>query len=177
MSKLKIGENAVDFNLPGVDGRNYSLENFRDSPLLAVVFSCVHCPYVRAWEGRMIDLQDRYASKGLAFAVINPNDGTRYPADNFDNMKVHAGQMKYNFPFLRDESQDVARAYGAERTPEIFLFGADRKLVYTGVIDDNYEDPKAVTRRYLRDAIDAALEGRPAPVESTPPVGCTIKWK
>ncbi|MBN2289116.1 MAG: thioredoxin family protein [Candidatus Glassbacteria bacterium] len=177
MSKLKTGDTAIDFSLPGTEGGNYSLSSFKDSKALAVVFSCVHCPYVLAWEGRLIDLARKYRSAGFAMVLICANDPVKYPADNFENMAEHARKKLYPFPFLQDESQEVARAYGAERTPEIFLFDSGRRLVYHGAPDDNHEDPGAVRARYLKDAVEAVLAGKPVAVEQIPPVGCTIKWK
>ncbi|MCE5273414.1 thioredoxin family protein [bacterium] len=177
MPKLKVGDAAVGFDLPGVDGKRYSLDSFSGSPVLAVVFSCVHCPYVLAWEERIKALAAEYGPRGAAFVLINANDPVKYPVDSFDGMKKHADEKGFAFPFVQDQSQEVARAYGAERTPEVFLFDKDRRLVYTGAVDDNYDNPGAVGHRYLKDALDAALAGHPAPVASTPPVGCTIKWK
>jgi len=177
MPKLKTGDAAVGFDLPGVDGERYSLDSFKSSPVLAVVFSCVHCPYVLACEDRLKALAAEYGPRGAAFVLINANDPVKYPVDSFEGMKKHAADKGFAFPFVQDRSQEVARAYGAERTPEIFLFDKSRRLVYTGAVDDNYDNPGAVTRRYLKDALEAVLACSPAPVESTPPVGCTIKWK
>ena len=177
MSKLNLGDQIIDFNLPATDAGTYSPESFRDKIALAVIFSCVHCPYVKAWEDRLIDLGKQYQSTGLDMVLICSNDAVKYPADNFENMTGHAREKQYPFPFLHDERQEVARAYGAERTPEVFLFDYERKLVYHGAPDDNYEDPGAVKQEYLRDAIEAVLEGEPVPTPQTPPVGCTIKWK
>ncbi|HUU28403.1 MAG TPA: thioredoxin family protein [archaeon] len=177
MSALKIGDRALDFNLPATDGKHYSLESFKDKKSLAVVFSCVHCPYVKAWEDRLIALQKEYADKGVAFVLICANDAVKYPQDSFSSMKKQARDKNYPFPYLHDESQEVAKAYGAQRTPEIFLFGQGRKLAYHGAVDDNYEDPGRVRQAYFRDAVQSVLEGKPAPKPETAPAGCTIKWK
>ncbi|MBW7998060.1 MAG: thioredoxin family protein [Candidatus Glassbacteria bacterium] len=177
MAKLSIGDRAVDFNLPGSDGKNYSLDSFRDGKALAVIFSCVHCPYVLAWEDRMIELQNEFADKGAKFVLICANDAVNYPQDSFDNMKIHAEEKNYPFPFVHDESQEVSRAYGAERTPEVFLFDSERKLVFHGAVDDNYEDPGAVTETWLRDALEAVTSGNTPAKQSVPARGCTIKWK
>ncbi len=177
MPKLKSGDSIVAFDLPGVDGRRYSLDSFKESKALAVVFSCVHCPYVLAWEDRLIALSAEYSGRGVSFVLINANDALKYPADSFENMKTHAAEKKYAFPFLQDETQAVARAYGAERTPEVFLFDRARRLVYTGAVDDNYDNPSAVTKPYLKEALDAVLDGSAVKTPATPPVGCTIKWK
>lgn len=177
MANLKPGDRAVPFRLPGVDGRQHALEDYADRDVLVVIFSCNHCPYVRAWEDRMVAIQRDYAPRGVQFLVISSNDPEQYPEDSFDRMKERAREKGYNFPYLYDETQEVARAYGAERTPEVFVFDRDRRLRYHGAIDDNYEDPKKVRRHYLRDALDAVLAGRDPEVAETPPVGCTIKWR
>jgi len=176
-ANVSIGDNAIDFSLPGTDGRTYSLDSFKDKKALAVVFSCVHCPYVLAWEDRLIELGRDYSGKGVAFVLICSNDAVKYPQDSFDNMKRHAAEKSYPFPFVHDESQAVARAYGAERTPEIFLFDGGRKLTYHGVVDDNYENPAAVRQSYLKDGIEAVLEGIAPNTTWVSPRGCTIKWK
>jgi peroxiredoxin len=177
MNRLKIGDVAPDFNLPGVDGKNYSLSSFADKKAVVVIFSCNHCPYVIAYEDRMIAIQRDYADKGVALVAINPNDDVKYPADSFDKMAIRAKEKGFNFPYLRDETQEIARAYGATRTPEIFLLDESRRLVYHGRIDDNAMDPNGVKRHDLREALDELLEGKEISVTETTPVGCTIKWK
>lgn len=177
MAALSLGEQAKSFSLPGIDGEEYSLGRFEGSSALAVIFSCNHCPYVQAWEDRMVEIQSDYQDRGVQFVAINANDASKYPDDDFDSMKTRARVKGFNFPYLHDEGQDVARAYGAERTPEVFLFDADRHLRYHGAIDDSYDDPEAVEATYLRDAIDALLSGKEPEVKTSKPVGCTIKWK
>jgi peroxiredoxin len=177
MSKLKIGDKAIPFALPGVDGEEHSLADYADKAAVAVVFSCNHCPYVLAWEDRMIQVQADYAGKGVQLIAIGSNDAQKYPADSFAKMKEHAREKGFNFPYLRDETQEVARFYGAERTPEFFLFDKGGVLRYHGAPDDNYDDPQAVQQQYLRDALDAVLAGETPAIAETPPVGCTIKWK
>ena len=125
----------------------------------------------------MVQIQTDYASKGAQLIAINANDAVKYPEDSFEKMKERVKEKHFNFPYLRDETQEVARAYGAERTPEVFLFDKAGTLRYHGVIDDNYDDPAAVKVKYLRDAIDAVLSGKQPPTAETKPVGCTIKWK
>jgi peroxiredoxin len=177
MAKIKIGGKAVDFNLPGIDGNNHSLTEYSRSDIVAVIFSCNHCPYVRAWEDRMVQIQSDYAGRGVRLIAINANDATKYPDDSFDKMKERSREKRFNFPYLYDESQQVAQAYGAERTPEVFLFDKAGTLRYHGVIDDNYDDPKGVRVKFLRLAIDATLRGEAPETAETKPVGCTIKWK
>jgi peroxiredoxin len=177
MAKIKIGDNAIPFTLPGVDDKEHALSDYKDAEALAVVFSCNHCPYVRAWEDRMVQIQSDYADKGVQFLAINSNDIRRYPEDSFPKMKERALEKGFNFPYLFDDSQEVPRAYGAERTPEVFLFDQSGVLRYHGAIDDNYDNPNAVKKHYLRDALDAILAGGTPPAQETTPVGCTIKWK
>lgn len=174
---LKIGDPAPPFSLPGVDGRTQSLDGFADKPVLVVVFSCNHCPYVQAYEDRLVAIQRDYAGRGVQVMAINSNDDVQYPEDSFEQMVARARAKGFNFLYLRDASQAVARAYGATHTPQLFVFDRARKLRYTGKIDDNWQNPQAVTRRYLRDAIEALLADR-APAEAqTHAIGCTIKWK
>jgi peroxiredoxin len=173
---LTLATEAPPFDLPGVDGANHSLEEYADTPALAVVWSCNHCPYVQAWEGRMIELQREYGDRGFRLVAINSNDADAYPEDSFDEMQKRAERQGFNFDYLYDEDQSVLRAYGAERTPEVFLFDRDRKLVYHGAIDDS-RDESEVSQRYLRVAIEAVLSGEEPPLPETPPVGCSVKWR
>ncbi|MCI4356626.1 MAG: thioredoxin family protein [Thermoplasmata archaeon] len=174
---LRPGDAAPDFALPGVDGRTYSLADFREARLLVVTFWCNHCPYVQAWETRAIALAQEYAPKGVRFVMVNANDDRAYPDDSFDRMKARAVQKHYPFPYLRDESQATARSYGALVTPHPMLFGPDRRLLFQGRIDDHHEDPSRVHAHYLADAIDAALAGRPVRPAERPVLGCSVKWK
>jgi len=177
MAKLKPGDKAIPFTLPGVDGKRHTLADYANKNALVIIFSCNHCPYVRAWEDRVIQIQADYAEKGVQLIAINANDARKYPEDSFPKMKERAQEKGFNFPYLHDETQEVARAYGAERTPEVFLFDKNGALRYHGAIDDNYENPSAVRSHYLRDALNAVLAGQTPPTIETPPVGCTIKWK
>ncbi|MDH5782696.1 MAG: thioredoxin family protein [Candidatus Bathyarchaeota archaeon] len=172
-----MGDPAPDFNLPGVDGKDYGLDDFKDKKIVIVMFSCNHCPYVKAYEDRFVELQRDYEGKGVVLIAINPNDDKKYREDSFENMKIRARQKSFNFPYLRDENQSVARAYGAERTPEVFVLDEKRTLRYHGRIDDNVYDPRQVRQHYVRDALDSLLEGEKVPLENTEPVGCTVKWK
>ena len=174
---LPPGTPAPPFELPGVDGRTWSLDDFSEAKLLVVVFTCNHCPYAKASEQRLVDIQRDYASRGVRLVAINPNDAERYPDDDFEHMKRRAAERGFNFPYLRDESQQVARAYKAACTPDVYVFDAERKLVCQSRIDDNWQEPEKVTRRDLRLILDALLEGRPLPFEPVPSMGCSIKWK
>jgi thiol-disulfide isomerase/thioredoxin len=170
---LGIGDLAPSFSLPTTAGGTAGLDAL-EGPVV-VTFWCNHCPYVRAWEDRFMALATEYAGRA-AFVAINANDAERYPTDSFEDMAARAAERGYPFPYAHDATQEVARAYGAERTPEVFLLDADRRVAYHGAIDDSHE-ADGVSASYLREALDALLEGRAPAVEDTAPVGCTIKWK
>jgi thiol-disulfide isomerase/thioredoxin len=179
---LPIGATIPDFSgLRGTDGKTYSLDSFSAAKVLVIVFSCNHCPYVQAYEDRMIAFQKKYGSKGVQLVAVNANEIRNYPEDNFDEMVKRATQKGFNFPYLRDENQDAATAFGATHTPEFFVCDTDtdgkRRLRYHGKMDDNYQSPAKVTRRYLNDAVDAILAGEPVSEPQTHSIGCTIKWK
>jgi peroxiredoxin len=174
---LALQSRLIPFSLKGTDGRTYRPEDFAQAKVFGVIFTCNHCPYARAWEDRLIRIQRDYANRGVRFVLINSNDPAKVPDDSFDQMKARAQTKGYPFPYLFDETQEVAKAYGATRTPEIFLFDENQTLRYHGAPDDNYEDPAAVQHQYLRDALDAILAGSAPPTPETKPVGCTIKWK
>ena len=174
---LPLGGSAPDFSLPGTDGTAYSLSSFAASTLLVVSFTCNHCPYALGVEDRFIRLAKEYQARGAAFVAISANDAKNYPADSFENMKQRAEEKQYPFPYLYDESQTTAKAYGAVCTPHLFVFDAKRKLIYEGRIDDNWKDESAVKVHDLRDALEAALTNQPVPRPQTNPMGCSIKWK
>ena len=174
---LKLGSKLPDFNLPSTDGKNYSVDSFADKKALIVIFSCNHCPYVIAYEERMKQIQEDYSLKGVAIVAINSNDDKEYPDDSFENMKKRADEKNFNFPYLRDESQEIAKAFDATHTPEIFLFDEKRELAFHGKIDDNWQEPEKAKSKYLREALDELLEGKEISVPETFTIGCTIKWK
>ncbi|MDE2489483.1 MAG: thioredoxin family protein [Elusimicrobia bacterium] len=176
---MKIGDKAPEFRLPGVDGKTHALSALKGAKATIVVFSCNHCPYVVMNEDRLIAAAKDYAAKGVAMAAINANDAAGYPDDSFERMKERAAQKRFPFPYLRDESQDAARAYGATHTPHLFVFDKDLKLAYTGSVDDdnNYKTRKTAEKLYLRDALDDLVAGRPVRTPETHAIGCTIKWK
>ncbi|MFC2030972.1 thioredoxin family protein [Chloroflexota bacterium] len=177
MANVKIGNPAPSFELPAVDGEVRSLAAISEGKrATAVVFMCNHCPYVLAWMDRLVAASNDYAGDGVAFVAINSNDAVKYPADSFDAMATLAAEYSLPFPYLHDETQQVAEAYGAERTPEVFLFDAGLELRYHGAPDDNYDEAQAGVP-YLRDALDAVLAGGDPATQETPPAGCTIKWK
>jgi len=173
---IDVGKPAPGFNLKGVDGRMHSLDDYADKKAVVVVFTCNHCPTAVQYEDRLVELQRDYAPKGVQLIAINPNEDKGHPTDSFDHMVQRAKDKGFCFPYLRDESQDVARAYGALRTPHVFLLNAKRKVAYTGRIDDNPDDPQAVGRHDLRQAIDEVLARKRVTVPVTKSVGCSVKW-
>ncbi len=174
--KLQIGLQLPKFNLLGIDDKYYSQDEFANTPILIIVFGCNHCPYVQANEQRLVEIQNDYKDS-VRIVEINSNDATGYPEDSFAHMKIRAAQQGFNFPYLRDETQQIAKDFGATHTPEIFVFDKNRKLVYHGKIDDNWQYPEQVKTSYLRDAIDETLNEIAISVPETYSIGCTIKWK
>ncbi|MCL5028698.1 MAG: thioredoxin family protein [Bacteroidetes bacterium] len=174
---LSIGSKCPDFNLKGVDLKNYNLKSFTGKKALVVIFSCNHCPYVQAYEDRIISLQKKYFEKSLQIIAINSNDDSQYEEDSFEGMIDRAKEKEYNFPYLRDDDQSIANAFGATHTPEIFLFDSERILVYHGKIDDNWLEENKVKKQYLKNAIEETLAGKEISIPETYSLGCTIKWR
>ena len=172
---MALGSPAPDFDLLGVDGRRHALVSFAENPVLVVVFSCNHCPYVRDYEGRMVSIQRDYASKGVQLVAVNSNDDKAYPEDGFAEMVRRAKEKGFNFPYLRDETQKVVEAYGGVCTPHVFAFDSRRLLRYRGRIDDS-RDPSKVAHPDLRNALDDMVAGNSVRVPDTKPFGCSIKW-
>lgn len=175
-AKLKLGSPIPQFNLISTNGEYYSNNSFFDKKILIVVFSCNHCPYVQAYEKRLILLQDKFTND-IAVIAINSNDEVGYPEDSFEEMKKRASKIGFNFPYLRDESQEVAKSFDATHTPEIFMFDKKRKLIFHGKIDDNWQNENLVKNRYLENAIIEYLKDEEISIPETFTIGCTIKWK
>ena len=173
---LEIGAACPPFTLPGTDDKTHSLTDFA-SEILVVVVSCNHCPYVIAYEPRLVTLAERYQERGVAFVAVNANDATRYPDDGMEPMKARARERGFPFPYLRDDSQAFVRALGARFTPELYVFDRERKLRYHGRIDDNHRDEAKVTSKDLENALDALRAGQAPPVAETVAFGCSVKWK
>lgn len=172
---IPLGSKAPDFDLPGTDGANHTLASFGGSPILTVVFTCNHCPYSKAYEDRLVAVQRDYASKGVQLVAINSNDEKSYPEDSFPEMVKRAKEKGFNFPYLRDQSQEVVESYGAVCTPHVFVFDGSRTLRYRGRVDDSKELSK-VTINDLRNALDDLVAGVGVRVPDTRPFGCSIKW-
>jgi len=173
----ELGAPCPDFRLPAVDGKTYARDDFPAKPALVVMFICNHCPYVKAVEDRLIRLAREFEPRGVQFVAVCANDAENYPDDAFDKLAARWRERGYGFPYLHDEAQDVARAFGAVCTPDIFVFDRDRRLAYRGRIDDSWKDESRVTRRELADALDALVAGKQPSREQRPSMGCSIKWR
>lgn len=177
---LNPGDNAVDFSLTNVDGTTVSLSDYSSKKGVIVIFTCNTCPFAKAYENRIIQLHQKYAEQGFPVVAINPNDDEVQPADTWEKMKKKAADKEFPFPYLKDETQDIYKAYGATRTPHIFLLsnsGSEFKVAYIGAIDDNAMDASGVTKRYLESAIEAVKSGGTPDPAVTKAIGCTIKGK
>lgn len=175
--KLKLGDPAPRFtNLPGVDGRSYSLDSFKGNKAFVVVWYCNHCPYAQAYRERFNDVAKDYTPRGVGFIAINSNDAKQYPEDDFEHMKTHAQQYRLVFPYAFDESQQVAEAYGAVCTPHVQVFDQQRLLRYQGRFDGDQLNATAGRAKELRAALDDLLAGRPVKEPVTRAFGCSIKW-
>ncbi len=173
---LPLDAPAPDFHLPGTDGRIHALADFAAAPVLVVAFTCNHCPYVIGSEDRLIAFADEYRPRGARLVCINSNEQVEHPTDDLAHMVERAAAKGFPFPYLRDEDQRVALAYGALRTPHFYAFDAGRKLRYTGRMDDHPKDASRATTHELRDAVDDLLAGRRPAVPLTNPLGCNVKW-
>jgi peroxiredoxin len=165
------------FNLPCIDGKKYSSSDFSEKKILVIAFTCNHCPYVQAYEERIMQLQCEYLHKRVQVICINANEIQNYPEDRFEKMMERAREKNFNFIYLRDEDQTVANKFFATHTPEFFLFDEKRKLRYHGRFDDNWQKPEEVKETYLKNAIDSLLKGDTVQTPETFSIGCTIKWK
>lgn len=173
---MDIGTTAPGFKLKNVNDQTYTLEDFFDSDVLVIIFTCNHCPYANAYDQRIKGLAETY-NRRVQFVLINSNDAKHYPEDSFAKMQEAARAKHLKMPYLHDETQSIAHAYDAACTPHAFVFDKERKLTYEGAIDDNWKNPDLATETYLQDAIEATLSGRKPPVQQTNPIGCSIKWK
>ena len=173
----EIGSMCPAFKLTGVDSKEYDFEDFQDSKVLVVMFICNHCPYVQAVEDRLLKLARDTIPLGADFVAISSNDANKYPDDSIENLRAKWLEKRYPFPYLYDQEQQVAKAFGAVCTPDFFVYNEKLKLVYRGRLDDSWKDPKAVTSEDLKTAILCALENRKVSVDQKPSMGCSIKWK
>jgi len=167
---LKIGDKASDFSLTDVNGEMISLDSYKGAKGYMVVFTCNNCPYAKAYQQRIADLQNDYGKKGIPVIAINTSDSK-------EDIIARAKEQSYPFPYLHDESQEVSRSYGATKTPHFYVLRADRTVAYIGAIDNNYKDAAKANKHYVKDAVEAVLANKPVKVSTTKAIGCTIKWK
>jgi peroxiredoxin len=173
----ELGAACPDFHLPAVDGKRYARDDFGGKQVLVVMFICNHCPYVKAVEDRLLRLAREFEPRGVQFVAVCSNDAETYPDDAFDKLAARWREKGYGFPYLHDEAQDVARAFGAVCTPDIFVYDRARRLAYRGRIDDSWKDETQVKRRELAAALEALVTGGKPPAEQRPSMGCSIKWR
>jgi peroxiredoxin len=177
---FKPGDYASDFNLKNLDGKMVSLSSLSDAKGFIVVFSCNTCPVVHKYEDRIVALNDKFSGKGYPVVAINSNDMTRSPGDSYSEMQRYAKSKGFKFEYLYDESQDVARRYGATNTPHVYVLtkeGDNLKVAYVGAIDNNADNASMADKKYVEDAVNALLKGNQVQVTGTKAIGCTIKWK
>ncbi|RKD90090.1 thioredoxin family protein [Mangrovibacterium diazotrophicum] len=173
---LEIGKQAIPFNLPATDGKNYQLEDFRDSPYLVIFFTCNHCPYVIGSDEVTRETVLKFKDKGVRFVAINSNSKNTYADDDFPHMVKRMEEFNFPWTYLYDESQDIALAYGALRTPHFYVFDSDRKLVYTGRAVDSPRDTSKMTVNDLERTLEELTSGKEISVPVTNPIGCNVKW-
>lgn len=171
-----LGKPCPDFSLPATDGKTYSLRDFKNDKPLVVMFICNHCPYVKAIEDRLVVLGKDLKQQGVHVVAICSNDAGSHPEDSFENMRRRAQEKGYSFVYLHDESQNVARAFGAVCTPDYFVYDRNLQLAYRGRLDDSWKDPTKVSKRELYEAVQLLLKDERAPADQIASMGCSIKW-
>ena len=175
-----VGDYAIDFKLKNVDGKMVSMSDYKNAKGVVVIFTCNTCPYSKIYEDRIIALNNKYADQGYPVIAINPNDPERQPGDSFQLMKQRAKQKGFTFPYLVDETQEVTRAYGATRTPHVYLLKKEKskyRVAYIGAIDNNHKSAADASEKYLENAIEALKAGKKVSNDFTKAIGCTIKWR
>jgi peroxiredoxin len=178
--RYEIGDAVADFKLKNVDGKMVALSDYTAAKGAIIIFDCNTCPYSRAYNERIIGLNKKYSAKGFPVIAINPNDPQMSPGDSYEENVSRAREKKYDFPYLMDESQVVARSFGATNTPHVFVLqknGSDFKVAYIGTIDNNSRDASSASKKYVEDAVDALLAGQAVSTKTTKAIGCGIKWK
>lgn len=176
----KVGDVVKDFSLKNVDGNMVSMKDYTNTKGYILVFTCNHCPFSQAYEQRIMDLDVKYRPQGYPVIAVNPNDPTIVPDDSFDNMVTLAREKGYTFPYLVDETQEVAKAFGATKTPHVFIISKNKNkliLEYIGAIDNNTDDASKADKKYVEDAVNALLAGKSPEVKETKAIGCGVKWK
>jgi peroxiredoxin len=176
----KPGDKAIDFKLKSTEGKLVSLADLKDTKGYIVVFTCNHCPFAVKYEDRINALNKKYASQGYPVVAINPNDSVQYPEDSYSNMKLRAKEKSFSFPYLLDETQAIAKTYGAAKTPHVYVLKKEKDdliVKYIGAIDDNTDNASAAKEKYVESAVDALLAGKEVKITFTKAIGCGIKWK
>jgi len=176
----QVGDAVGNFSLKNVDGRMISLSDFNSSKGIIVVFTSHHCPFAKAYEDRIIALNNKYSTQGFPVIAINPSDPGTHVDDSFEKMKERASSKGYNYPYLTDETQATAKAFGAARTPQVYVLSKNNgKFIvrYIGMLDDNPQDPAGASKFYVDEAVSNLISGKPVVTMSTKPIGCAIKWK
>jgi peroxiredoxin len=176
----EVGDTVADFKLKNTNGKMVALSDYKDVKGVIVIFDCNTCPYSKAYNDRILALNKKYTSKDFPVVLIQPNDPNASPGDSYDEMIKQAKNKGYDMPYLFDETQTVAKAFGATNTPHVYVLkkdGAGFKVTYIGAIDDNAKDATAVTKKYVEDVVDGLLVNKPTATTKTKAVGCTIKWK
>ena len=177
----QVGDTARDFKLKNVDGKMVSMADYKKAKGFIVTFTCNTCPYSVAYEDRIIALHNKYAPKGYPVIAINPNDATASPKDSYADMQQRAKEKNFPFPYLHDETQEITKAYGATRTPHLYVVQKQQdgkyKVAYIGTIDDNSRDASKVEKKYAEAALNELVAGKPVSQPTTKAIGCTIKWK
>lgn len=174
--QAELGSRCPDFRLPSLDGKTYELKDFKNGHALVVMFICNHCPYVKAVEERLIQLGKDLKSQNVNVVAICSNDGVTYSEDSFENLKKNYFEKKMSFYYLHDQTQQVAKDFGAICTPDFFVYDKDLHLSYRGRLDDSWKEPSAVTQRELFNAVQLLEKGQPAPKNQNSSMGCSIKW-
>jgi peroxiredoxin len=179
-SGYEVGDAVADFKLKGTDGKFISLSDYKAQKGVIVIFDCNTCPYSKAYNERIIALNKKYASQGFPVVAINANDPEKSPGDSFNDMVAHAKKNSYDFPYLFDETQNVAHSFGATNTPHVFILKKEKEkfvVAYIGAIDNNVKEASSADKKYVEEALDALLQEKPVSTTKTKAIGCTIKWK
>ncbi|MBC7425732.1 MAG: thioredoxin family protein [Bacteroidia bacterium] len=176
----KVGDETKDFNLKNIDGKMVSLNDYKDAKGFIIIFTCNHCPFSKAYEQRIVALDKKYASVGYPVIAINSNDSATNPEDSYGKMIENAKEKGFTFPYLYDESQNIAKQYGALKTPHVYILKKNKngnKVEYTGAIDDNSEDASLVKVKYVENAVDELIAGKALTTKETKAIGCGVKYR
>ena len=176
----QVGDTVKDFSLKGTNGKNVSLSDFKNDKGVILVFDCNTCPVSKMYNARIMELSKKYKSQGFPLVAVNANDPGMSPGDSFEEMVAVSKKKGYDFPYLFDETQQVAKAFGATNTPHVFVLkreGSEFKVAYIGAIDNNSKDANSASKKYVEDAVEALLGGKPIPTEKTKAIGCGIKYR